>query len=201
MTNANANTSTKPKTKTYYTPEFQVSWPNVFEAKAAAPGQDPKFSISMIWLKTANREELRKAVHEAIVKKWGADSTKWPKGLKLPFRDGSEKTHDGYGPNKIFASATSKQKPGLVDKDVNPIINRPEFYGGCYAIATVTVYAYDKGGGKGVAFGLRNIQKTRDGDSFSSGNRPEDDFDAIPEPGGTAGIENAGAETNPLASL
>ncbi len=75
-------------------------------------------------------------------------------------------------------------KPGLVDASLQAIIEPSEFYAGCYARATINAYAYDRNGNRGVAFGLRNIQKIKDGDSFGGGSKAENDFDSIETPAG-----------------
>lgn len=173
----------KKDAKQVLTPEFRVSFPAVFQPKAAAEGQEPKYSIVMLFPKTTDLTPLKAAVRAAIVEKWGADQAKWPKGLRLPFRDGSEKDYEGYE-NVTFCTASTKNRPGLVDQNVQPIINAEEFYGGCYARATIAAFAYDKAGNKGVSWGLRNVQKMRDGEPFSGRTKPENDFDAIPMPEG-----------------
>jgi len=199
-------TSTKKKEASpqLLTPEFRVSFPTVFEAKAIQEGQKKKYSVQMLFSKKTDITVLKQAVHAEIVKKWGADSTKWPAGLRNPIRDGSEKQYDGYGPDVVFATASSMNRPGLVDQNVQPIISPEEFYGGCYARATVRPFAYDKMGNKGVSFGLANIQKIRDGEKFSGATNPENDFDAIPVPQGNA-AEGAGSDaatdSDPLAGL
>jgi len=177
MTETNGKKKDK-KATVVMTPEFRVSFPAVFKPRSAAEGQKEKYSISMLFPKTTDLTPLKLAVRKAIEGKWGTDQAKWPKGLRLPFRDGNEKDYDGYK-DTVFCTASSEQKPGLVDQNVEDIIDQGEFYGGCYARATINAFAYDKAGNKGVAFGLRNIQKIRDGAAFSGKTDPKDDFDAI----------------------
>ena len=184
--NENTNAVQKKDTK-ITTPIFRVSFPSVFQAKAGMDGGPGKFGITMLFdtkdpATAKGLEVMKNAVRAAVAEKWGADKTKWPKGLRLPFRDGTEKDYDGYGPGIVFCSATSKMKPGLVDGALQPIIEPSEFYAGCYARATINAYAYDRNGNRGVAFGLRNIQKVKDGESFSGASKPENDFDTIETP-------------------
>lgn len=218
------------KEGTFMTPVFRVSFPQVFVAKSVVAGAEPKFSLSMLFPKVftgpdAAEEQkrldlIKAAVNAAAVAKFGPDKTKWPtqrvpdgKGglitvsaLQSPWHDGTEKDYEGYDASVIYATASSKMKPGLVDLNMNPIIAPNEFYGGCYARATVTVYAYDNKK-KGVGIGLRNIQKVRDGEPFSGASKPEDDFDAIPQPGAApagataapAGVP-AGAAASPFGT-
>lgn len=154
------------------TPEFRVSFPAVFKPQAAMEGQEPTYNIQMLFPKTTDLSALKKAVKEAIVEKWGANP---PKTLRLPFKDGDEKDYDTHK-GHIYINAKSKIKPGLVDQDLQEIISPEDFYGGCYARATLTVYSYDRKGNQGVAFGLQNIQKLRDGERFSARSSAADDF-------------------------
>ena len=180
------------------TPEYRVSFPSVFESKAITPGAKAKFSVQMLFRvsgtpkngeKIVSIEPLKEAVRACLTEKYG-DRTKWPKNLQLPFRNGVEKDYDGYGEGIVFVGASSVMRPGVVGPDVQPIITPNEFYGGCFAIATINPYAWEYMGKCGVSFGLQNIQKTRDGEPFSGRNKPEDDFDAIEAP---AALVGAGA--------
>ena len=169
----------KKKTKKVTTPEFRASFPHLFEAHSFQEGQQKKYSIVMLIPKTADISPLKEARKDAITQKW-PDPEKRPKPLRNPIRDGDvEKPDtDGY-PGHYFITASSKQRPGVVDKNVQQIIDDSEFYAGCYARATVTPYAYDTMGNRGVAFGLQNVQKLRDGDSFTGRSKAEDDFGVV----------------------
>jgi hypothetical protein len=178
--------NTKTSRKPFPTPKFRLSFPNLFQARAAVQGQEPKFSLVMIFEKGTDLAVLKQEVLAAAAEKWGADQSKWPKNITWPFRKGSEKAELGYPTDSIFASASSKMKPGVVDENVQPVMDPNAIYGGCYARATVTTYAWEYMGKAGVSFGLRNVQKWGDGEPFAGKSKPEDDFDAIPNPGGAA---------------
>jgi len=161
------------------TPEFRVSFPHVFKAHAFQD-QEPKFRLTMLFDKAADLSAMKQLASNAAVEKWGK---KIPADLRSPFRDGSEKEDlEGYE-GMVFINATSKQKPGVVDENVQDIMDETEFYAGCYARATVTAYAYDAMGNRGVSFGLQNVQKLRDGEPFSGRTKASDDFDAVVKPG------------------
>ena len=162
-------------TEKVLTPEFRVSFPAVFVPRSPMDGAEPKYSVVMLFPKNADLSGLKKIAKAAITEKWG---DKPPKELRNPFRDGDTKELEGYA-GMIFITASSKNKPGLVDASRQPIISADEFYAGCYARATVNAYAYNKNGNAGVSFGLQNIQKLRDGEPFSGRTKPEDDFDAV----------------------
>lgn len=191
------------------TPEFRVSYPAVFEPKKnnLNPKADPKYSIVMLFdTKNPKVAEGLKAMKEAVMRiitaNLGPDQTKWPRNEKTgefafrtPFRDGKEKDSAGYGEGIIYAQANStmKHKPGIVYPWAGPdgrpaVLTEPnDFYGGCYARATINPFWYDKGVNKGVSFGLLNIQKLRDGEPFGGGKTAENDFDPIEGADATAG--------------
>lgn len=71
-----------------------------------------------------------------------------------------------------------------MDENVAPILDRSEVYSGCYARVSISFYAFNTNGNKGIACGLGNIQKIRDGESLGGGRvsaetdfgTPADDF-------------------------
>lgn len=187
------------KNEVFMTPTFRASFPNLFKPRAAVKGAEEKYSLSMIFPKVFTDpkdkelfDKIMAGVRAAAVAKWGPDTTKWPANLKRPFHDGSEKKQDGYGPDVIFASASAKPqyKPLLMDHNKVEILDPNQFQGGDYARATITIFAYDNVS-KGVGFGLRGVQKLRDGVRFGGGANAADAFDAIPLPEGSA-LEAAG---------
>jgi len=145
------------------TPEFRVSFPALFEAKGFE-GQNPKYKVNMLFSKSTDLSSLKKLANDAVLLKW-PNKEKRPTNIRSPFRDGDKDKadQDGYQ-DCIFVAATSKMKPGVVDADMNPILDEGEMYAGCYARASITAYAYDTMGNVGVAFGLQHVQKMRDGE-------------------------------------
>lgn len=162
------------------TSEFRVSFANVFRpGKVMQEGATPKYGVTMLFPKGADLSALTSAAHAVMVEKWGADKAKWPKNLRNPFRDQGEKDHAGYEAGAVFINATSQQRPGLVDAKLQDIIEERDFYSGCFARASVRAFAYDKAGNRGVAFGLQNVQKLRDGEPLGGRSRPSDDFEPV----------------------
>lgn len=163
--------------KKVMTPEFRLSFPALHKPKSFE-NQEPKFSIVMLFdKKKADLSKLKAAVAFAAQEKWGPKE-KWPKQLRMPFRDGDEKEDmEGYK-GHTYVSASSKQKPGLVDyPNRNPIDESDnKAYAGCYARATLIAFAYDKAGNRGVSFSLQNVQILRDGKPFSGRKAAEDEF-------------------------
>lgn len=170
---ANTNVSTK-----VVTGEVRFSYVNVFEPKSIN-GSDEKYSVSLLIDKrdTKTIETIERAIEaakQAGVAKFGG---KIPPVLKIPLRDGdTERPDDENYAGKMFVNANCKTKPGLIEKNGMEIIDTTEFYSGCYGKASVTFYAFNSNGNKGIACGLNNIMKTRDGEPLGGRSRAVDDF-------------------------
>ena len=174
------------KTVRLITPKFRVSFPQVFVPKAIDPTQPAKYSIQMLFDKVFENPKdqelwnnMKDALKGAIAAKW-PDAANRPKNIRIPFRDGAEKEgFEGYGADVVFMNASSKDKPGIVDQNKNVITDPSQFYAGCYARATLTVYAYTKVGNNGISFGLQNLQFMGNGNPFAGRKKASEDFDII----------------------
>lgn len=161
------------------TGKVRFSYLHVFEPTAVSEGQEKKYSVSLIIPKSdkTTLEKLENAINAAKEQgksKWGG---KIPAKLKLPLRDGDEERPDDEAyANSYFLNANCKTKPGLVDKDRNPILNADELYSGCYGLASVTFYPFDTNGNRGIACGLNHLMKTHDGEALSGRTSAEADF-------------------------
>ena len=142
-------------------------------------GGDPKYSVSAIVSKkdTATVNAIKAAIEQAkkdSVSKWGG---KVPANLKLPLRDGDiDRPDDEAYAGCYFFNANSRQAPQVVDSKVLPILDQSEVYSGCYGKISVTFYGYNSNGNRGIAAGLGNIQKLKDGESLGGRTSAADDF-------------------------
>lgn len=148
----------------------------------AVNGSDPKYSVSAIIPKTDTEtiEKIKKAIEQAkqdAVSKWGG---KVPGNLKLPLRDGDIDCPDDEAyADSYFFNANSRQAPQVVDKNVQQVLDQSEVYSGCYGRISVNFYGYNSNGNRGIAAGLGNIQKLRDGEPLGGRSNAEDDFDSV----------------------
>lgn len=162
------------------TGKCRLSYVHLFEPAAAQEGGEKKYSVSLIILKSdkATLAKIKAAIE--VAKEQGKNSKyggKVPANLKLPLRDGDvERPDDEAYANSYFINATSKQKPGLVDKDLNPILDQADLYSGCYGRASINFFPFNTSGNKGVACGLNNVQKLAEGEALGGRSRAEDDF-------------------------
>ena len=159
------------------------SYANVWEAKSINGGT-PKFSVSLIIPKddttTVNKMKaaIQSAYEEGQTKLKGNGKTVPALSiLKTPLRDGDlERPDDEAYANSYFVNANSASAPGIVDADRQPIIDRSEVYSGVYGRASINFYAFNSNGNKGIACGLNNLQKMKDGEPLGGKSRAEDDF-------------------------
>lgn len=114
------------------------------------------------------------AIEEGIAKFGGRKPNK--AAIKLPLRDGDMEREDEAYKGHYFVNANSNTPPQIVDRAVKPILDRSEVYSGCYAKVSLSFYAFNSNGNKGVACGLGNIQKVRDGEPLGGRTNAADDF-------------------------
>ena len=123
------------------------SYANVWEAKSINGGT-PKFSVSLIIPKTdtVTVQKIKAAIQAA------------------------------YEEGQAKLNANSATAPGIVDADCNPILTRSEVYSGVYGRASINFYAFNSNGNKGIACGLNNLQKIRDGEPLGGKSSAASDF-------------------------
>ncbi len=159
------------------------SYVNAWEAKSINGGA-PKFSVSLIIPKSDTKtiEKIQAAIQAAYEEgqgklKGNGKSVPALSVLKTPLRDGdAERPDDEAYADAYFINANSATAPGIVDADRNPILDRSEVYSGVYGRASINFYAFNSNGNKGIACGLNNLQKIRDGEPLGGKSRAEDDF-------------------------
>ena len=164
------------------TGKVRFSYVNIFKSRAFQAGQDAKFSVCLLIPKEdkktikAIRAAVDEAIQDGISSKWNG---KKPANLKLPLRDGDAERADEAPEYEgmYFLNCNSSQKPGIVDKDLNEILDPDEVYSGCWGRASINFYPFNSNGNKGVGVGLNNIQKLKDGDRLGAARASaEDDF-------------------------
>lgn len=165
------------------TPVARVCFPNVFRKNE----KSGKYQLDLVFDKKADLSELKKMAQEAA-KEYFGDTL--PKNIRSPFKFEPRKNqttgeiYAGYDDMACYITVRSDSQPGVVDASLQEIIDEQDFYGGCYARATVTCFAYGgkkKGYVPGISFGLQNIQKLKDGEPFSKLKKAKacDDFEAF----------------------
>ena len=157
----------------------RLSYEHVWEP-ASVNGGTPKYSVSLIIPKddvktvAAINAAIDNAIQDGVAKFGGKIPPK--SALKLPLRDGDTERDDETYRNAYFVNANSTTAPQIVDRAVQPILDRSEVYSGCYARVSINFYCFNSNGNKGIACGLGNIQKVRDGEPLGGKSSAADDF-------------------------
>lgn len=159
-----------------------ISYPWVWE-----PNEDGKYSVCLLIPKTDKATVAKiEAAIDAVkaqpkaAQVWGG---KFLASFKTPLRDGDTERDLDKSPEykgHWFINASSKNKPDVVDAQLNPILEKKEVYGGMFGRASINFYAYNFNGNKGIGAGLNNIQKLADGEPLGgAGSRAADDFEVV----------------------
>ncbi len=171
------------------TPEFRISFPYLDKPKLNTLNNKMEYSLDMIFDAKTDLKPLKDAVEAVAKEKFGDKLAELrkpkdgsPSKFKMPWKKGDSKENPEYK-GCIYATAKTQQAPGLVDRNKQPIISTQVaadgIYGGCYARAFISVFAFDNAGNKGVSFGLNHVQKLRDGDPFGNRKSVETAFDDL----------------------
>ena len=159
------------------------SYANVWEPKAMEGGK-PKFCVSLIIPKsdTVTVGKIKAAIDEAYRDgqsklKGNGKSVPALSSLRTPLRDGDiDRPDDPAYANAYFVNANSTSAPGVVDANRNEILDKSEVYSGFYGRASISFYAFNANGNKGIACGLNNLQKIKDGEPLGGRASAESDF-------------------------
>jgi hypothetical protein len=179
------------------TGKVRLSYPELFKARKANENADPKFSVEVLVPKTDTKTvaKIRAAQNAAAtsdqgVKALGPQSPANTYGGEKfngkkfgdTLRDGDDPDENEGRPEReghwfLTVRSSERYKPGVVDKDSNPVMDQSEVYGGVYARVSMAAFAFSTEGNKGVSFGLNNVMVLGYGDPFGGARASaEDDF-------------------------
>lgn len=160
------------------TPEVRLTYVSVDEPKANMSGV-LKYSVGILipktnkdaidWFKRQIDAAIEKGIQKGKFNKAGSQNPTF----KYPLRDGdayyeiatddkkdSRASYRGH----MFVSASSNDKPGIVDRYAKPIFEEGAIYSGVWAMVDCNFFPFNNSGSIGVGCGLNNIMKRRDDD-------------------------------------
>jgi len=166
------------------TPRGRVSFANVFKPKLNSLNGKHEYSLDLLFPKSQDISSIKNELRRVIAERWPGENMAGR--LRLPIKDGDSLKSNGraYPPEyhgHVFITFKSETQPGVVDAQVQPIINPADFYSGCYAVVQYRAFAYPKKNSPqqanlGVSLALNNIQKVAEGEPFKPSAKPEDVF-------------------------
>lgn len=176
------------------TPKALLSYPHLHQPQASTDGKAPKYSACLIFtpetLADAKEKALLDAMQAAAI---DAINAKWPgkaqtllqsEGFRKGFR--RDATAKGYPEGSIYINVRAQQQPGIVFAYAGPDGKpakmaqeqiKEQMYPGAVVRASVSAFAYDNNGNKGVSFGMNNLQKLADGPRLDGRVAAENEFD------------------------
>ncbi len=166
------------------TGQVRISYEHLRQPYANQQGAEPKFSATLLIPKSdiATKQRidaaLAAAIQEGTTSKWGG---KRPPQPPIPIYDGDglRPGGDAFGEEckgHWVMTASSRQRPEVVDANLQPIIDATQIYSGMYARVSINFFAYDAAGKKGIGCGLGNVQKLADGEPLGGRTTAEEDF-------------------------
>ncbi|HJA92751.1 MAG TPA: DUF2815 family protein [Candidatus Eisenbergiella merdipullorum] len=204
------------------TGEVRLSYVHLFKPYAFQPGQEEKFSCTIL-IPKSDTETMARINNAIVAATEKGVSDKWngvrPPVIPNPVYDGDGvRPSDGmaFGPEcrghyVLTASAKADYPPEVVDAQLNPVINQSEIYSGIYARVNISFFPYAFGGKKGIGCGLGPVQKTRDGEPLGgSAPKASQVFGTVPAAqqnnnaaaAGTYGYQQPAAQgINPITGL
>jgi len=169
--------------------EVRLSYCHLFTPEAVADGGDKKYSVSVIIPKSNTKlvNAVKAAIEAAVQAGLPKFGGKRPATLKTPLRDGdAERPDDEAYADSYFINATSRTKPGIVkamkvngESRLVEVTNEEEIYSGCYGYVSVNFFAFNNAGNRGIAAGLNNVLKTKDGSFLGGKASAQSDFAEI----------------------
>lgn len=157
-------------------------------------GGEAKYSCVVLVPKAPadNRAKIDAAIQAATERARAKFGAAFPAQPKISVHDG-----DGVRPSDgqpfgeeckgcwVF-TASSRQRPRVVDVNLQDILDSTQIYSGMYANIGVTFFGYNAPQNKGIGVGLENVQKISDGEPLG-GTRAsvDDDFAPLAQAGFT----------------
>lgn len=175
--------------------EVRFSYANVWEPKGFAGQENSRKTYNVRCMIPKSNAPLidqvlaaeKAAIDEGLSKKLFTEAVSKSAKFRRCVFDGdayADEVTDGSrdecrGHMFFNAKAQEDRQPGIVDKKANPIMQRDDFYSGCWGYVNGNFYSYNSNGGIGVTFGMNNLMKTRDDERLDGRQSAEQAFAAI----------------------
>lgn len=128
-----------------------LSYPHLFTARRVDENSEPKYSVNvLIHESDPQLAQINAAVEDA---KRNGFPNGFPANGKVCLKQSAE--YPGYW--EVRTSTGADSKPGVVDVNLQPVIDPSQVFPGCIGIVAVNTYSYSMTLSKGVAAGLNAV--------------------------------------------
>jgi hypothetical protein len=138
-----------------------LSYPHLFTPRSVNPGDDPKFSASIL----VRKDDPQVQQIQQVIDTDKANG--WPNGFpangKQFMKDGAVQYPDRPEMHSymiISANSKADSNPRTVDMQMNPVMNQADAYAGAVVWAALNSFVYNQPVNKGVGCGLNGIMLT-----------------------------------------
>lgn len=159
----------------------RFAYPSVFETKVQDGEDSEKYEVCILIPKRNKKclADIDDAVDAALELGDSKLNNKDPRkirGFKWPLKDGDVDRPDSPEfEGMMYLNARTKNKPTILDADKDEIIDKSDFYAGCWGRASINFYVFANKS-TGIGCGLNNLQKLKDDDHLSGATSAKEDF-------------------------
>lgn len=174
--------TTKPERSPAYivTKPVRLAFASLFEPSPPVKGETDtdkfRYQVTILIPPDVDLTPFKLALKHAAQEKWGNTI---PPLKHNPIQPCAGVDYAGFEDGWHFIRLKSKFQPGVVDQRLQQVIDPALVYSGCWAHVDTNAYAYDNQFGKGISFGLNNVQFVRDGDRLDGRAAISDVFEPI----------------------
>ncbi len=153
------------------TGKVRLSYTHILEPHAMNPGDEAKYSTSIIISKsdTHTLNLLKQAIEGVKSSPQYAAKVGTAANVRMPLRDGDvERADDPAYAGSYFLNASSKRPVAVFDKFKQPTKSAEDIYSGVYAYVSLNLFCYNTSGNKGISAGLGPIMVLGEGEPLGS---------------------------------
>lgn len=180
--------ATKSKSVRLFSPKGIAAYVHLHTPRARTdakgnPKGDPKYGLALFFDEKTDLTEMKQVAKAKAIEAFGPKAVELIRKGKLnwPFADTADMEDPAPPFDKPGTVVNFKKadKPGIVDADAEPIMEKSDVYSGMIARVSCRCFSYDNES-KGVSFALVNVQKLGDGERMSGDPDATDDFGEAP---------------------
>ena len=131
-----------------------LSYPHLFQARSVSPGDDPRFSVTVLI------EDTDPQLANILALQEQEKSNGFPSGFPSKGKFFCKPSEDYPGYHQISGGAKEYAKPLVCDMSMQPVMDPSQVFAGAVAWVSFNSFSYDQAVNKGVSAGLNGVMVT-----------------------------------------